>query len=120
MIKQGTDFIAEVKIRHPGGADPDYKDMALSQIFPTGWEIRNLRLDETTSNLMRDQPDYQDIRDDRVYSYFDLPKLKSKTYRVLLNAAYLGKFYLPAVECSAMYDNSIQSVKSGQWVEVVK
>ncbi|MEQ8908638.1 MAG: MG2 domain-containing protein [Vicingaceae bacterium] len=118
-LRQGADFMAEVSITHPGGAEVDYKDMALSQLFPSGWEIRNWRMDETTSPLMRDQPDYQDIRDDRVYSYFDLQKRESKTFRVLLNAAYLGRFYLPAVECSAMYDNDIHAVKSGKWVEVV-
>lgn len=119
-ISQGTDFIAEVTVKHPGGAEVDYKEMAISQLFPSGWEIRNFRMDETTSNLMRDKPNYQDIRDDRVYTYFDLPKNKSKTFTILLNAAYLGKFYLPAVECSAMYDNTIQSVRSGQWVEVAE
>ena len=119
-IVQGTDFIVEVKVKHPGGADADYKEMAISQLFPSGWEIQNFRMDETTSSLMRDKPTYQDIRDDRVYTYFDLPKNGSKTFSVLLNAAYLGKFYLPAVECSVMYDNTIQSVKSGQWVEVVE
>ncbi len=119
-IQQGTDFMAEVSIRHPGGADADYQDLALSQIFPSGWEIRNLRMDENTSGLIRDQPDYQDIRDDRVYSYFGLNRNQRKTFRVLLNAAYLGRFYLPAVDCSAMYDNSITAIKSGQWVEVVE
>lgn len=119
-IKQGTDFIAEVSLKHPGGYEDGYKDLALTQLFPSGWEIRNLRMDETTSNLMRDKPDYEDIRDDRVFSYFNLDKNGRKTFRIMLNAAYLGKFYLPAVECSAMYDNEIQAIKSGQWVEVVK
>jgi len=117
-LTQGTDFMAEVSVRHPGGAEAVYQNMALSQLFPSGWEIRNWRMDETTSPLMRDQPTYQDIRDDRVYSYFDLKKGESKTFRILLNASYLGKFYLPAVECSAMYNNDIQAVKSGKWVEV--
>ena len=89
-------------------------------MFPSGWEIRNLRMDETTSKLMRDVPEYQDIRDDRVFTYFDLEKSKVKKFRILLNAAYLGKFYLPAVECSAMYDNDIQAIKGGSWVEVIK
>ncbi len=77
-------------------------------------------MDGTESGLTRSIPEYQDIRDDRVYTYFDMEKNSTKTYRILLNAAYLGKFYLPAVECSAMYDNTIQAVKSGKWVEVVE
>ncbi|MEM8564993.1 MAG: hypothetical protein AAGF85_00940, partial [Bacteroidota bacterium] len=63
---------------------------------------------------------YQDIRDDRVLTYFDLRSTKSKTYRVVLNAAYLGKYYLPSVHCGAMYDEDISAYKAGRWVEVVQ
>ena len=119
-LNQGTDFMVEVRISHPGGVERNYEELALTQMFPSGWEIRNLRMDETTSKLMRDVPEYQDIRDNRVFTYFDLEKSKVKKFRILLNAAYLGKFYLPAVECSAMYDNDIQAIKGGSWVEVIK
>jgi len=119
-LEQGTDFIAEVTITHPGGIMGSYDEMALTQIFPSGWEIRNLRMDLTTSISTGDVPEYQDIRDDRVYTYFDLRRSKSKTFRVVLNAAYLGKFYLPAVHAGAMYDDEISAYKSGQWVEVVQ
>lgn len=119
-LVQGTDFMAEVTVIHPGGAERQYNELALNQIFPSGWEIRNLRMDETNSKIIKDKPEYEDIRDDRVYTYFDLQKGKQKKFRVLLNAAYLGKYYLPAIECSAMYNNNIQAVKSGKWVEVVE
>ncbi|MBL4734285.1 MAG: hypothetical protein JKY18_02920, partial [Flavobacteriales bacterium] len=119
QIEQGTDFIAEVELKHPG-VRINYKEMALTQIFPSGWEIRNTRMDLVESQKIGDKPRYQDIRDDRVYSYFDLKKGDKKTYRVLLNAAYLGRFYLPTVYCEAMYDNDIYSRKAGRWVEVVE
>lgn len=61
-----------------------------------------------------------DIRDDRVYTYFSLIEGKEVTYYVMLNAAYLGKFYQPGVYCEAMYNNSISALSKGQWVEVVK
>ncbi|MCB0607912.1 MAG: hypothetical protein KDD12_09365, partial [Lewinella sp.] len=63
---------------------------------------------------------YQDFRDDRVYTFFDLPQNKTQVYRVQLNAAYQGRFYLPAVSCEAMYDNSINARTAGRWVEVSK
>ena len=116
-LLQGTDFVAQVKVKHPG-IRSDYKEMAITQIFPSGWEIRNMRMDETSSVFKKDEPRYQDIRDDRVLNYFDLPKGKSKTFSILLNAAYLGKFYLPTVYCEAMYDNEISAHKAGNWVEV--
>jgi len=118
QLEQGTDFMAEVTVKHPG-VRGDYEEMALTQIFPSGWEIRNLRMDLTTAINTGDIPEYQDIRDDRVYTYFDLNSGKSKTFRVVLNAAYLGRFYQPAVKCGAMYDNDISAYKAGQWVEVV-
>ncbi len=118
-LEQGTDLIAEVTVTHPGIQD-DYEEMALSQIFPSGWEIRNLRLDEGESLKVADKPEYQDIRDDRVHTYFDLKRSASKTFRILLNATYLGDFYLPTTVCEAMYDNEISSHKSGRWVKVVE
>ncbi len=118
-LEQGSDFMAEVTVKHPGGIKYHYEEMALTQIFPSGWEIRNLRMDLTTGISTGDVPEYQDIRDDRVYTYFDLYASKSKTFRVVLNAAYLGKFYQPAVHAGAMYDDEISAYKSGQWVEVV-
>ena len=123
-LAQGTDFIAEVKIINPGYR---YRldEMALNQIFPSGWEIHNSRMSDvnTFSNLPTGQagttvPEYQDIRDDRVMTYFDIWNKKPHTYRVQLNAAYQGKYYLPTVYCEAMYDNNIFSRKPGQWIEV--
>lgn len=118
-LVQGTDFMAEVRLSHPG-IRSDYKEMALTQMFPSGWEIRNIRLDNADLSALKDKPRYQDIRDDRVYSYFDLKKRNSKTFVVMLHAAYLGEFFLPAVYCEAMYDNSIHATRSGKWVKVVR
>jgi uncharacterized protein YfaS (alpha-2-macroglobulin family) len=118
-LEQGSDFLAEVRLTHPG-IRVSYRDLALTQMFPSGWEIRNLRLDEMESSGEKDRPEYQDIRDDRVYSYFGLNKGESKTFVIMLNAAYLGDYFLPAVYCEAMYDNSIHATKAGKWVSVVQ
>ncbi len=117
-LPQGTDFKAIVTISHPGQLS-NYTDMALTQIFPSGWEIRNTRMEDAGSVNEQDIPDYRDIRDDRVYSYFDLNRGTSKTFVVLLNASYLGRFYLPSVSCEAMYNNQVTARRAGQWVEVV-
>jgi len=119
QIEQGSDFMAEVSLTHPG-IRVDYKELALSQMFPSGWEIRNLRLDNMESSKVKSKPDYQDIRDDRVYSYFGLDKGETKTFVVLLNAAYLGEYFMPAVYCEAMYDNGIHATRSGLWVRVLR
>jgi uncharacterized protein YfaS (alpha-2-macroglobulin family) len=118
-IEQGTDFVAEVTITNPGSRGY-LKEMALTQIFPSGWEIHNSRMDGFSSAFGSSYFDYQDIRDDRVYTYYSLSKGKKKTYRIQLNATYLGKFYMPMVQTEAMYDNTILSRTEGQWVNVVK
>ncbi|MBI3518239.1 MAG: hypothetical protein HY062_02630 [Bacteroidetes bacterium] len=117
-LEQGTDFMAEVTIKNPGVRGM-YRNLALSQIFASGWEIRNQRLDNITYSK-GDTPTYQDIRDDRVYSYFDLGVGSVKTFKVLLNASYTGLYYLPGVSCDAMYDNSISAHVAGKWVSVKK
>jgi hypothetical protein len=117
-IAQGTDFVAEVTVTNPGTRG-ELKEMALNQIFPSGWEIHNTRMDEIVSAATADQPTYQDIRDDRVYSYYDMRPNTTRRFRVLLNATYLGRFYLPTVESEAMYDHTINARVPGKWVEVV-
>jgi alpha-2-macroglobulin len=119
-LEQGTEFVATVTVFNPGMRGI-YKNLALNQIFPSGWEINNLRLTgDDGAKLTGDVPTYQDIRDDRVYTYFDLNANQRKTFKVLLTASYAGSYYLPAVSCEAMYDNSVYARKKGKVVDVVK
>ena len=119
-LEQGTEFIATVTMFNPG-IRGIYKNLALNHIFPSGWEINNLRLTgDDGARITGDVPTYQDIRDDRVYTYFDLNANQRKTFKVLLTASYAGNYYLPAVSCEAMYDNSVYARKKGKVVEVVK
>lgn len=118
-IPQGTDFVAQVTVANPGNRGISYEEMALTQVFPSGWEIMNTRMTNIDRFKNAAIPEYQDIRDDRVHTYFDIGRKKKQTYVVQLNAAYQGKYYLPAVSCSAMYDNTIYARETGQWVEVV-
>ena len=118
-LKQGTDFIAVVSVHHPG-IRSNYEEIALTQIFPSGWEIINTRFEGTDANESGDKPEYLDIRDDRALMYFDLRRNERKIFRVRLNATYKGKFYLPAVATEAMYDNTIYARTEGMWVNVVE
>jgi uncharacterized protein YfaS (alpha-2-macroglobulin family) len=117
-LPQGINFIAEVTITNPGMRGP-YHQMALTQIFPSGWEIINSRMSEVAQTNTQASPyTYQDVRDDRVNTYFDLDPNHSKIFRIMLNSTYLGKFYLPAIYCSAMYDNTINARIPGMWVQI--
>lgn len=116
-LEQGTDFFAIVKITNPAARGNNIEQLSLSFIVPSGWEIRNTRMDGTATE--ESTYTYQDIRDDRVYTYFDLGWGKSKTFKLVFNAAYIGKYYMPPILCEAMYDNTIFSRNTGKWVEVV-
>ncbi|WP_420385707.1 alpha-2-macroglobulin family protein [Roseivirga sp.] len=116
-LAQGTDFTAEVTVYNTG-SQGIYRDLALSQVFPSGWEILNDRLNEIPGASAVNNYTYRDIRDDRVYTYFDLRSNDSKTFKVNLNATYGGKYYLPVVTVEAMYDNTIYGREAGKWVEV--
>ncbi len=115
-LAQGSNFKAKVTISNPGQKGI-YNELALTQIFPSGWEIINTRLDG--SETANSEATYMDIRDDRVMHYFDLDPNQTKTFTVLLNASYKGRYYLPSISVGAMYDNSIFASKVGRWVDVV-
>ena len=117
-IEQGTDFMAVVNVVHPGVVD-NYQQLALSQVFPSGWEIRNNRLEGSEGAAQPSHHTYQDVRDDRVLTYFDLWRGNSATFRVMLNAAYTGRYFLPGAVCEAMYDHTVNARSTGRWVEVV-
>jgi uncharacterized protein YfaS (alpha-2-macroglobulin family) len=116
-IDQGTDFKTVVRVTN-NGVRGDYRQVALSQVVASGWEIRNDRLDPSRQRASS-AFDYQDVRDDRVYTYFDLKAGETKTVEVAMNASYLGRFYLPMVTVEAMYDATLNARAKGQWVEVV-
>lgn len=123
-IRQGTDFMSIVTVANISGTS-DYSNLALTHIIPSGWEIYNERMiaPETTSTTdatassseatpsasgtSNAKYTYQDIRDDRVLTYFNLRQGESKTFTVRLQATYAGNFILPAIQCEAMYDPSV-------------
>jgi uncharacterized protein YfaS (alpha-2-macroglobulin family) len=77
-------------------------------------------MDENEAALKNSEYTYQDIKDDKVLTYFDLNTNESKTFNIMLNASYEGRYYLPAINVEAMYDNSIYARTKGQWIKVVK
>lgn len=137
-LQQGDNFTAVVTVKNPTPEKLDY--LVLTQVFPAGWEILNTRyMDDNgdtagsatgsasaaasatgrpraaTANYIS----YQDIRDDRVYTYIDaLPSGRQVTVKINLAAVYPGIFYLPPVRCEAMYNHLIQANTKGETTEV--
>ncbi|MCL1937550.1 MAG: MG2 domain-containing protein [Candidatus Azobacteroides sp.] len=119
-LKQGSDFVAVVEVANTNSVN-DYTDLALTHIIPSGWEIFNEQMTGSeNSSTVSDAYTYRDIRDDRVLTYFDLPRGKSKTIKVRLQASYAGSFVLPAILCEAMYDTTTQARTEAGRVKVTR
>ncbi|HQU54857.1 MAG TPA: hypothetical protein PK643_17605, partial [Saprospiraceae bacterium] len=118
-IKQGTDFKIIAKVTHQTGLRSMIRDLALTIGVPSGWEILPVRLSsiDAVSEL---NYDFQDIRDDRVDTFFDLDPGQTKTFTILVHAAYAGRYRLPTQLVEAMYDHSVQATVPGGWVEVTR
>ena len=116
-IIQGSDLVLNVQVQHPG-LRINYKNMAMTALLPAGFEFINTRLMDDINFNAGSYFDYQDLRDDRSFTYFDLPKSKTLNYRFLVNATYSGKFWMPPVFVEAMYDGKISAKSQGYWVEI--
>ena len=128
-LPQGQDFYADITVSGLNKkAAWKLEDLALMLRVPSGWQIRNERLEGDT---LPPGLDYQDIRDDALVSYFSLwknhrwyyryrdNKHDSQQIRVKLNASFAGKFYLPAWRAHSMYQGNISAQVPGRWVEVI-
>jgi hypothetical protein len=135
-VAMGADFIVEATVRNRAGRDLD--NLALTQLLPASWEIANYRVgtdlpkpkakakggdeDEEDTVDQKSQAalplyDYQDVRDDRVLTYFSLGAKESKAFKLYVTKAYEGSFFLPAASVYAMYDEDrYQALVPGRWL----
>ena len=109
-LEPGEDMEVRVIVRNE--TRRQVPEIALVHPLPASWELVNTRLAEGggsgDSSLK-----YQDIRDDRVMSYFDLNSGQSKTLSFRVNRTYGGEYYRPAIHAYAMYDESIRALLPG-------
>jgi len=117
-LKQGTDFIVQVQITNPGTFTTHLDQLALSYLFPSGWELANQRLDQFENRFTNSSIRYQDIRDDRVNTFFSMDR-GVWNYYFVMTATYAGKYWLPDIMCDAMYSHQVQARVPGRWVEVL-
>lgn len=116
-MTKGEDYKMTCSVVHPG-IRGDYQNLALTAIFPSGWEIVNERMRTQSTFNQGDAVDYRNVRDDRVSLYFDLAKGKRKTFHIMINAAYEGKYWAPPVLCEAMYDATVTAKTEGYWTTI--
>jgi uncharacterized protein YfaS (alpha-2-macroglobulin family) len=97
--------------------------LALSSLFPAGFEIINERLSQDegpqwTRNLRRKYATYTDIRDDRINWFFDLHAGEIADFVVKVHPSYAGDFRWPGVILEAMYSPEYFARITGSRVEV--
>ena len=115
-IKAGEEV--RLRIRIMNNTRKEIKNMVLAVPVGTCLEFANERIANAryTSTYT-----YQDIRDDVIYTYFDLPNSSYTTdFTFTATAAYSGNFYAPAIHAEAMYDETIKAVTPGFLVEMLK
>jgi uncharacterized protein YfaS (alpha-2-macroglobulin family) len=132
-LRSGADLVARVTVKNTERFA--IENIALTHMIPSGWEIHNDRMDGIVPMGERSQPrvepwywnivrstrkaEYIDIRDDRILSFFALNPGESIDFIAHLNAAYVGRYYLPSVSVEAMYDASKHANAPGRWIEVL-
>ena len=91
--------------------------LALSLLLPGSWEPVNTRVFAEGDSSLGGAWDYQDFRDDRIYTYFSLRAGEKRVFTFRATVTYEGKFYLPPVSVEAMYDPTINARVPGKWLD---
>jgi len=120
-VKQGMEFNCQVVVNNESWERVG--NVALDFLVPSGWEIVNTRFENTDTsdvygNKIDTSFDYQDVRDDRVYTFFSMEGRAKKVFTFKLHATYAGTFYLPAIRAHAMYNEEIRAAVAGTWVSI--
>ena len=107
-LKLGEDMAISVRVRNT--FSQSVEEAALVIPISASWEIVNTRIggSSSPSNFR-----YQDIRDDRVMTYFNLNRGEERTITFRVNKTYEGSFFRPAIHVYAMYDESIRALIPG-------
>lgn len=116
-VTQGQDILVVVHVKNESLYP--IERLALTVPVASGFEIRNTdSVDgiKTTNDVY----EFQDIRDDKIYTYFNLGVGESKELEFRINATYQGRYYQSAVVIYDMYDERRTARNAGHWVEIAR
>ena len=121
-IPHGAIVIMEIAIT----SEHSVRNLVVSDLLPACFEIENPRIassdslawaDESRGNCIR--PDRVEMRDDRLLLFTDINSGRESIYRYVARAVTRGRFTLPAITASCMYDPDVISVNGAGTVNVV-
>ena len=120
-FQHGSLLVAEITIK---ALTDTLENVAVVDVLPAGFEIENPRLESRAGvpwiSKSGFQPDYMDIRDDRLIFFGKFPRQKQQKFYYALRAVTRGEFVLPPVAAEAMYDPTKSSVASSGRIRVVE
>ncbi|OBV29750.1 hypothetical protein BKN38_01305 [Helicobacter sp. CLO-3] len=138
MLKKNDEFYIALSLSNTGARS--IKNLALTQIIPSGWEIQNTRItrqsdddEDSEQNLGRkfmnnSSASYMDILPDRVMFFFDegidssydgeIRSYNTRQVFIKCTATIAGKYILSGAFAEAMYDGSFQARTSAKSVQV--
>ncbi len=116
---QGQLVICKISL---SGDDVSSDNVVISDLIPSGFEIDNPRLSETSqlSNKYKSTMDiqYMDVRDDRLLLFTHSKRFTTVTFYYLIRVVNKGRFTQPVISAEAMYDNDIGSLNGEGVVRV--
>ncbi len=98
----------------------DIENVAITDMLPAGFEIENSRVGASPElSWIKDNtdPDYLDIRDDRI-NFFATVTSKPRNFYYLVRAVSKGKFVMGPVSAYAMYNSEYHSINGSGFVVV--
>lgn len=117
-FKQGDLIIVKLTLTNLERSRLD--NIIITDMLPAGFEIENPRITETTGLSWvknQSQPDYMDVRDDRIH-FFTSVDQTAGTYYYMVRAVSTGKFRMGPVSADAMYNGEYHSYYGSGMVTV--
>jgi uncharacterized protein YfaS (alpha-2-macroglobulin family) len=102
-LKQGSEVNAILSISNL--STTDLENVALQYHLASGLEIIDTSFTEM-GTTHGGQADYVDTRDNEVRYYMSLDAQQTKTFKLKMNASYLGEYFMPGTQAETMYSNS--------------
>lgn len=117
---QGDLIVVKITLFNKQGTDVD--NVVITDMLPAGFEIENPRLTEDRDMpWIKDQfnPDYFDVRDDRINLYTTSGRMPRNFY-YLVRAVSTGNFIMGPVSADAMYNTEYHSYNGAGVVKIVE
>ena len=109
-----------VRISLEAAYDGTVENIAITDMLPAGFEIENTRLSEMPAMKWikeEAEPDYRDIRDDRI-NMFTSASRRRRDYYYMVRAVSPGTYQLGPVQADAMYDGNYHSYNGAGVVKI--